>query len=239
MAHSGREIVLDTETTGLDPLAGHRLVEIGCVEVINYVPTGRTFHCYINPERDMPEEAFRVHGLSTEFLAKHPIFREQARDFLDFIGDAPLVIHNAEFDLKFLNAELARLKLPVIPSSRTTDTVKIARKLFPGARANLDALCQRFGIDNSNRSYHGALLDARLLADVYLELRGGRQPDFGLGTAVSSAREAAAVTAAPRQRRVARTFAVHEDEHEAHRTFLGKITDPLWLRLAERPSKNM
>jgi DNA polymerase-3 subunit epsilon len=233
MAQGGREIVLDTETTGLDPLAGHRLVEIGCVEVINYVPTGRTFHRYINPERDMPEEAFRVHGLSAEFLATHPTFREQVADFLDFIGDAPLVIHNAEFDLKFLNAELARLKRPALHSTRATDTVKIARKLFPGARANLDALCQRFGIDNSNRSYHGALLDARLLADVYLELRGGKQPDFGLGTASSSSGTPAPAVMAQRQYRAARTFAVPATEQEAHQRFLGKITDPLWVRLAE------
>jgi DNA polymerase-3 subunit epsilon len=232
MAHVGREIVLDTETTGLDPLAGHRLVEIGCVEVINYVPTGRTFHRYINPERDMPEEAFRVHGLSADFLAKHPVFRDQVTDFLDFIGDAPLVIHNAEFDLKFLNAELARLKRPSLPSARATDTVKIARKLFPGARANLDALCQRFGIDNSNRAYHGALLDARLLADVYLELRGGKQPDFGLGVTTTTD-TATPIAAAPRQRRAARTFTIPEEEREAHRRFLGKLTDPLWVRLAE------
>jgi DNA polymerase III subunit epsilon len=230
---STREIILDTETTGLDPLAGHRLVEIGCIEVINYVPTGRTYHQYINPERDMPEEAFRVHGLSADFLSKHPPFREVARAFLDFIGDAPLVIHNAEFDLKFLNAELARLKRPALPSARATDTVKLARKLFPGARANLDALCQRFGIDNSNRSYHGALLDAELLAEVYLELRGGRQPDFGLGATSASAASAAAAgsrAATPRTPRPARAFPVHASESAAHQAFLKKLSDPLWTQ---------
>jgi DNA polymerase III subunit epsilon len=231
---AGREIILDTETTGLDPLAGHRLVEIGCVEVVNYLPTGRTFHRYVNPERDMPVEAFRVHGLSADFLAGHPVFREQVQDFLEFIGDDPLVIHNAGFDLKFLNAELARLKRPGLPASRATDTVKIARTLFPGARANLDALCQRFGIDNSNRTYHGALLDAELLAEVYLELRGGRQPDFGLSVAeAASVQKAGPAVVARRKAYPVRTFALSEAERVAHRSFLDRLSDPVWLQIAD------
>lgn len=223
-----REIILDTETTGLDPLAGHRLVEVGCVEVVNYIPTGQTFHRYINPERDMPPEAFRVHGLSAEFLSQHPVFRQVVDEFLAFIGDAPLVIHNAEFDLKFLNAELARLKRPVIPSARATDTVKLAKRQFPGARVNLDALCQRFGINITHRDFHGALKDADLLAQVYLELRGGRQPDFVLP---SEEKPVGAV-----QQPVTRTFRPPRSfvrcplEESAHRELLARLTDPLWLK---------
>ncbi|RMF09710.1 MAG: DNA polymerase III subunit epsilon, partial [Alphaproteobacteria bacterium] len=170
-----REIVFDTETTGLDPAQGDRLVEIGCVELYNLVPTGKTFHVYINPERDMPQAAYEVHGLSEAFLRDHPVFAEVAADFLDFIGDATLVAHNAEFDMKFINAELTRLGFPPIGNDRVIDTLAIARRNFPGSPATLDALCKRFGIDNSARTKHGALLDAELLADVYLELRGGRQ----------------------------------------------------------------
>jgi DNA polymerase III subunit epsilon len=170
-----REIALDTETTGLDPSSGHRVVEIGCVELMGHVRTGNHFHTYLNPERDMPREAENIHGLSSTFLADKPLFKTIARAFLEFIGDDPLIIHNAAFDLKFLNAELNALDLPLIEFARATDTVLIARRMFPGSPANLDALCKRFNIDTSARTKHGALLDAELLADVYLELKGGKR----------------------------------------------------------------
>lgn len=173
-----REIVLDTETTGLDPADGHRIVEIGAVELLNHLPTGRVFHQYVNPERDMPAEAFAVHGLSAERLSREPVFAAVAEAFVAFIGDAPLVIHNAPFDMKFLNAELATLGYPRLPPDRAIDTLAMARSRFPGSPAGLDALCRRFGVDNSAREKHGALLDSELLAEVYLELIGGRQPDL-------------------------------------------------------------
>ncbi|KPQ22462.1 MAG: DNA polymerase III, epsilon subunit [Rhodobacteraceae bacterium HLUCCA24] len=176
-----REIVLDTETTGLDPVGGHRIVEIGAVELYNHMPTGRHFHEYIDPERPMPEEAFAVHGLGDDFLRGKPLFAAISGAFVDFIGDAKLVIHNAEFDMRFLNAEFGRLKLPELPMTRALDTVALARRRFPGSPASLDALCRRFGIDNSARTLHGALLDAEILAEVYLELIGGRQPGLMLG----------------------------------------------------------
>lgn len=175
-----REIVLDTETTGFDPQSGDRIVEIGAVELQRHVPTGETFHVYINPERSMPEDAFAVHGLGDDFLRDKPKFASVGQGFLDFIGDANLVIHNAAFDMKFLNAELKWAGLETIPYDRAVDTLEIARKRFPGSPASLDALCRRFGIDNSARTLHGALLDSEILAEVYLELIGGRQPDFGL-----------------------------------------------------------
>ncbi|MBT3931852.1 MAG: DNA polymerase III subunit epsilon, partial [Rhodospirillaceae bacterium] len=175
-----REIILDTETTGLDPASGDRIVEIGCVVAQHHIPTGETYHVYVNPERDMPIEAFNVHGLSEEFLSDKPVFAEVVAAFLEFIGDSQLVIHNASFDMKFLNAELKRLGFPVLPMERSTDTVALARRTFPGAQASLDALCRRFEIDLSRREKHGALLDAELLAEVYLQLRGGRQPDLAL-----------------------------------------------------------
>lgn len=176
-----REIVLDTETTGFEPSEGHRIVEIGAVELFNHVPTSRTYHQYINPERAMPAEAFAVHGLGDDFLRDKPRFAEVGQAFLDFIGgDSRLVIHNAGFDMKFLNAELNWAGLPSIPADRALDTVALARRKFPGSPASLDALCRRYGIDNSAREKHGALLDSELLAEVYLELIGGRQPDFGL-----------------------------------------------------------
>lgn len=178
-----REIVLDTETTGFDPRTGDRMVEIGAVELINHMPTGRTFHQYINPERDMPQGAFEVHGLSEEFLRDFPVFADIAGAFLDFIGDARLVIHNAKFDVPFLNAELEWCSLPQIPMQRAIDTLEMARKKFPGSPASLDALCRRFGIDNSHRTLHGALLDSEILAEVYLELIGGRQPGLVLASA--------------------------------------------------------
>ena len=169
-----REIVLDTETTGLDPAEGHRVVEIGAVELLNHMPTGRTYHQYLNPERLMPPEAFEVHGLSDDFLRDKPLFRQVGRDFLDFIGDSRLIIHNAAFDMKFLNAELATAGLPRLGPDRALDTVQIARQKFPGSPASLDALCRRFGVDNSGREKHGALLDSEILADVYLAMTGGQ-----------------------------------------------------------------
>jgi DNA polymerase-3 subunit epsilon len=223
-----REIVLDTETTGLDPVAGHRLVEIGCVELINHLATGQVFHAYINPDRDMPEEAFRVHGLSEEFLRGHPGFGHVAEDFLTFIAESPLVIHNADFDMKFLNWELKTLGLPVLPRERAIDTVAMARRKFPGSPASLDALCRRFAIDNAARTKHGALLDAELLAEVYLELIGGREPGLALA-AEGKDRSAAAQTA--RKDRAARPPRPHvpsEDELAAHAEFVSKLAKPLW-----------
>ncbi|MDP7600145.1 MAG: DNA polymerase III subunit epsilon, partial [Rhodospirillales bacterium] len=175
-----REIVLDTETTGFRQNDGDRIVEIGCIELVNHVATGNTYHQYINPERDMPDEAFGVHGLSEEFLTEFPVMADVMDVFIEFIGDAPLVIHNAEFDMSFINAELGLLGQEPLPMSRSVDTVRMAREKFPGAPASLDALCRRFSIDNSNRTLHGALLDAELLAEVYLELIGGRQADLEL-----------------------------------------------------------
>lgn len=226
-----REIVLDTETTGFDPLAGHRIVEIGCVELFNHLPTGKVYHQYLNPERDMPDEAFKVHGLSNEFLADKPVFAEVVTDFLEFLGDAQLVIHNAEFDMKFINAELARLGFPAIPMSRATDTVLMARKKFPGAQANLDALCRRFEIDNTHRSFHGALLDSELLAEVYLQLIGGRQPGFELGMAKGPVVQAG--PAIVREKREPRPHAPSAEEVEAHAKFLGKVKNAIWLREPE------
>ena len=224
-----REIVLDTETTGFDPLNGDRLVEIGCVELFNHVATGRTYHQYINPERDMPEAAFRVHGLSTEFLSSKPVMAEIASDFLDFIGNDQLVIHNAPFDMGFLNAELKRLGMPALKNP-VLDTVVLARKRFPGAAASLDALCRRFEIDNSNRTLHGALLDAQLLAEVYLELLGGRQPDLVLATAVQNGSGPIARTVRPR--REPRPHAPSSEELVAHEAFLKSFkTPPLWFSL--------
>ena len=178
-----REIVLDTETTGLDPQDGHRIVEIGAVELYNHVPTGNVYHQYINPLISMPDQAFAIHGLSDEFLSDKPKFSEIAKEFLDFIGSAKLVIHNAAFDIKFINAELKSIDEEEITFDRATDTLAIARKKFPGSPASLDSLCRRFKIDNSARVVHGALLDSQILAEVYLELVGGKQPDFALNIA--------------------------------------------------------
>lgn len=221
-----REIVLDTETTGLDPTSGHRIVEVACLELMHHVPSGRHFRRYVNPERDMPEEARAVHGLSEEFLAQHPVFGKIADEFLEFIGDAPLVIHNARFDIGFLNAELERLGRPGIPEARAIDTVALARQRFPGAQASLDALCRRFEIDNSARDFHGALLDCQLLAEVYLELRGGRQPGFDLDTGPSA--PGATVAAPTRPARPARPHAPTPEELAAHAALLAQIKDPIW-----------
>jgi len=221
-----REIALDTETTGLDPAAGHRVVEIACIELISHLPSGREYHQYLDPERDMPQEAFQIHGLSTEFLAKYPTFAEVGGDFLEFIGDAPLVIHNADFDIGFLNAELKRAQMSMIDPSRAVDTLRIARRKFPGGQHSLDALCRRFEIDLSVREKHGALIDTRLLAAVYLELIGGRQPGLELVSDRSTA--AREGTVVERQARPPRPHAPTEAESAAHETFLDKIENPIW-----------
>ncbi len=220
-----RELVLDTETTGFEPSEGHRIVEIGIVEVVNLMPTGRTWHKYFNPQRPMPAEAFAVHGLGDDFLRDKPLFAQLAQEFLDFVGDARLVIHNAAFDMKFLNAELRGVGLPELPFTRAVDTLMIARKKYPGSPASLDALCRRFGIDNSSRTLHGALLDSQILAEVYLELQGGQQPDFALADH-SSARGAGGTSGGPaRKRAVALSSRLSEAEAEAHAAFVAKLGD--------------
>lgn len=229
-----REIVLDTETTGFEPSEGDRIVEIGAVELFNHLPTGRTYHQYINPKRAMPTAAFEVHGLGDEFLRDKPVFKDIAGAFLDFIGDAQLVIHNAAFDMKFLNAELEWAGLPKLPFARATDTLMIARSRFPGAPASLDALCRRFGVDNSAREKHGALLDSEILAEVYLELVGGRQPDFALGANAAPAAGSAAQIHAdwrPRPRPEPLPPRITEAEAAAHAAFVAKLGDAaLWLK---------
>ncbi len=223
-----REIVFDTETTGFDPTSGDRLVEIGCVELVNLIPTGRVFHCYINPERDMPAEAFAVHGLSQEFLKQHPVFAEVVADFIDFIGtDAKLVAHNAEFDVKFLNYEMKTCGFPALSPDRIVDTLAITRRKFPGAPATLDALCKRFNIDNAARTKHGALLDSELLAEVYLELMGGRQVGLSLGVEQGTSRNATAVV---REFRAPRPHATTEDEQKAHDAFVAGLKNAVWLQ---------
>lgn len=224
-----REIILDTETTGLDPATGDRVVEIGAVELINHLPTGRTFHVYINPERDMPKEAEAVHGLSTAFLKDKPVFAAIAGEFLDFIADSTLVIHNASFDMAFLNAELGFLRLPSIPPERVVDTLHIARQKHPGAANSLDALCRRYGIDNSKRTKHGALLDSELLAEVYLELIGGRQTALVLEATVT--KKATVVVAAQinQQRPTPLPSRLTEEERAAHAAFVASLGDgALW-----------
>ncbi len=222
-----REIVLDTETTGLDPAAGHRIVEIACLELVNHVETGEQFQRYIDPQRDMPEEAFQIHGLSSAFLSGFSPFADVVEEFLAFIGDAGLVIHNAEFDMKFLNAELERLGRPPLDRSRAVDTVAIARRKFPGSQVSLDALCRRFEIDNSQRTLHGALLDTQLLAEVYLELVGGRQP----GLALSEQRGGQSESPRPSDKvvRPARPHAPSDEERRAHEAMLARLKDPVWL----------
>ncbi len=218
-----REIALDTETTGLDPSSGDRIVEIGCVELFNHIPTGKSFQRYLNPERSMPNEAFQVHGLGDDFLADQKLFADVADDLEDFLGDDPLVIHNAEFDMRFLNAELERMNKPPLPLSRAIDTVKMARQKFPGSPASLDALCRRFEISTSARSLHGALLDAQLLAEVYLQLIGGRQPDLAL----AGKKEVTQVEGGKTQRQP-RSHQPSAEELAAHQAFLKKLKDPLW-----------
>ncbi len=221
-----REIVLDTETTGLDPLRGDRLVEIGCVEVFNRMPTGQIYHVYINPQRDMPQEAFAVHGLSTEFLADKPLFPAVVNGFMDFIGDAPLVIHNASFDISFINAELERIKWPTIGRDRLVDTLLLARRKHPGVSNRLDDLCSRYSIDNSHRTKHGALLDAELLAEVYIDLVGARQSQLLLADTPRT--EAQMLADAPRrQRPVPLVPRVSDADREAHRAFLATLGEKL------------
>ena len=232
-----REIVLDTETTGLDPRDGHRIVEIGCIELNFHMPTGNELHLYINPERDMPHEAFEIHGISEAMLADKPVFADIVDQFLEFIGDdAPLVIHNAPFDAKFLNAELQMVGRPTIPKDRLIDTLQIARKRYPGGSNSLDALCRRFDVDLSIREKHGAIVDCQLLAAVYLEFSGGKQP--GLMLAADAATQSdgksrgntLAAPRAPIQRvaRPARPHAPSPEELAAHGTFLEKVKSPLW-----------
>ena len=242
-----REIVLDTETTGFDPESGDRIVEIGALELYNHLPTGETFHVYINPERSMPDEAFGVHGIGPDLLQSgpraaeagevtlkdKPLFREVGQKFLDFVGmDSKLVIHNASFDMKFLNAELRWLNLPQIPWERALDTLAIARKKFPGSPASLDALCRRFGIDNSSRTLHGALLDSEILAEVYLELIGGRQP----GLVLSARRETTAAgqsgeTWRPKPRQTPLPSRITKEEAAAHASFVEEMGDgALWKK---------
>jgi len=218
-----RELVLDTETTGLDPNDGHRIVEVACLELINHLPSGRHFHKYVNPDRDIPTEAFNVHGLSEEFLKDHSSFADIAEEFLTFIGAEKLVIHNAGFDLKFLNAELRFAGQPSIDHGRAIDTLSMARRAFPGAQASLDALCRRFGIDNSARTKHGALLDAELLAEIYLELVGGRQPDLSLSQTAKSMQNSETVTVRP-----PRPHQASDAEQSAHQAFLETIPNAIW-----------
>lgn len=222
-----REIVLDTETTGLDPAAGHRIVEIGAVELVNHLPTGVHWQRYVNPERDMPEEARRVHNLSAEFLAGHPKFAEIVDEFLAFLGDSTLVIHNASFDLRFLNAELERCGREPLPPSRVIDTLLLAQRRFPGQPNSLDALCRRFGVDASARTFHGALLDSEILAEVYLHLIGGRQAALGLEPVRERAGGARTRARPPRP---ARPHAPTAEELEAHAAFVAGIPDALWNR---------
>lgn len=221
-----REIVLDTETTGLDHKGDDRIVEIGCIELVNQMATQETFHQYINPERDMPVKAFDVHGLSEEFLSGYPVFAEVADGFITFIGDAKLIIHNADFDMGFINAELKRLGREPIPMERAVDTVRIARRKFPGAPASLDALCKRFQIDNSDRTLHGALLDSRLLADVYLELIGGRQRGLELAGPAAAAQQTTVQSA--QEVRQQRVFTASPEELTAHAAFIETLEEAVW-----------
>jgi DNA polymerase-3 subunit epsilon len=223
-----REIVFDTETTGLSFSGGDRLVEIGCVELVNRVTTGRTFHAYVNPERDMPVEAFRVHGLSAVFLSDKPLFHDVVEDLLDFIGDSPMVAHNAGFDFSFLNGELTRCGRPICATERMIDTLVIARTRHPGAKHTLDALCSRYGIDLSARTLHGALLDAQLLAQVYVELTGGRQITMGLSIDTPVMRETPAEAGTHVHVRPARLFSASESELERHAIFVKSLEEPLW-----------
>lgn len=221
-----REIVLDTETTGLDPFQGHRIVEIGCIELVNRIPSGATYHTYVNPERDIPAEAEAVHGLTAAFLADKPLFADVVDDLIKFLGEARLVIHNAGFDLAFLNAELDRIKRPLLPRERTVDTLTLARRRHPGGPNRLDDLCARYGIDNSRRTKHGALLDAELLAEVYAELVGGRQARLGL---VAEAVTIKTITATVCTRPAPLPPLLTEEERIAHLRFIGGLgADALW-----------
>ncbi|MFD1511602.1 DNA polymerase III subunit epsilon [Lacimonas salitolerans] len=240
-----REIVLDTETTGFEPDQGDRIVEIGAIELLNHMPTGRTYHQYINPQRDMPEGAFGIHGIGPDLLANprpprdgevtlrdKPLFKDVGRAFFDFVGDAKLVIHNAAFDMKFLNAELRWIGLPELAWARAVDTLAIARQKFPGSPASLDALCRRFGIDNTSRTLHGALLDSEILAEVYLELIGGRQPDFALASVNTDGSSIAGTTWKPQPRPTPLPPRITQEEAAAHDAFVKAMGDgALWSKL--------
>ena len=228
-----REIVFDTETTGLDPKSGDKLVEIGAVELINHMPTGVTYHQYINPEREVPEDAYKVHGLNLEFLKNYPTFRDIAKEWMDFVGDdGILVAHNASFDMSFINHELQGCGYPVYEWDRVIDTLEIARQKFPHSKVNLDALCKRFGVDNTSRTLHGALLDAQLLAEVYLELLGGQEPSMQLGENAhrdSAVAKTVSVQSLKRQFRPARDFPLSAEDLAAHEDFMtNKIKDSVW-----------
>ena len=225
-----REIVFDTETTGFEPSDGHRIVEIGCVELVDHFPTGRTLQFYLNPERDVPMESQRVHGLSAEFLADKALFAHVVDEFLEFLGDAPLVIHNASFDIKFINAELKRVGRGPIPLARSIDTIEIAKRKCPGARYSLDELCKRFGVDLTARTKHGALLDAQLTAEIYLELVGGREPGLALASNAVDA-SPTRVEIKTRSAREARPHAASADELTAHAVFIAKLKNPIWLKI--------
>jgi DNA polymerase-3 subunit epsilon len=225
-----REIVFDTETTGLNPAGGDRIVEIGCIEIYNRVETGRHFHAYFNPEREMPGDAEAVHGLTSNFLSDKPRFSESVEELLDFLEDSPLVAHNAAFDFGFLNFELERCGCPVVSMSRMVDTLSLARSRHPGAKHSLDALCMRFGVDRSQRIKHGALLDAQLLAQVYVELTGGRQ--IGLGLVADTRAIQVETSARPVIAREARPHVPAPEELERHRAFIAQLVNPLWARFA-------
>jgi len=218
-----REIVFDTETTGLDPYQGHRLIEIGCIELVNRFPTGQTFHRYVNPERDVPADAFAIHGLSYDFLRSKPVFAEIAVDLLDFVGEASLVAHNASFDLSFLNAELERVNQSAIARDRLIDTLQLARRKYPGGSNRLDDLCARFGIDNSRRTKHGALLDAELLAEVYVELVGARQAQLGLVAATASPIVVRNFAVSSKTRPIPLPLRLTDAERTAHRVLVAAL----------------
>ena len=233
-----REIALDTETTGISPLDGHRVIEIGALELMHHLPTGRKLHLYINPEREIDDGAVAVHGITSDFLADKPVFADIVDEFLAFVDDDPMVIHNASFDMGFLNAELKRLDRPVLPMAQSIDTLMMARKKFPGAQANLDALCRRFEIENSHRDLHGALVDADLLAAVYIELLGGRQPGFSLESdrQTKAADQGASNSIDPdpsfhldaKPMRPIRAHAPTDEELKAHAKFLEELKNPIW-----------
>jgi DNA polymerase-3 subunit epsilon len=223
-----REIILDTETTGLDPASGHRLIEIGCLELVDGMKTGQVFHRYINPERDVPPDAERIHGISTDFLRDKPLFAEIVDEFLEFIADARLVIHNAAFDMKFVNAELTRHGFSALSMENVFDTLLLARKKFPGSPASLDALCKRFEIDLSARTKHGALLDAELLAEVYVELMGGKQVKLALDNSLSGMMQEKTTTRTSGATYPVRNFPVSAEEQAAHEDMLAKLKTPIW-----------
>ena len=234
-----REIVLDTETTGFDPKSGDRLIEVGCIEIVDLLPTGRTYHCYVNPERSIPEDAIKVHGITDDMVKDAPIFAKMADEFLDFIGDAPLIAHNAAFDRNFIDWELLLAHKPITGEPRWIDTLAIAKSKFPGQPNTLDALCKRYKISLADRTYHGALIDARLLAEVYLELKGGKERTFDLGGGAVSTSGLPVVQGrtehGPRPRPLSSRLTPQEDAD--HRAFLAKwVKDPVWSRFGVEPA---